>query len=311
MTSLNRNGHLPHFKYFSYDCDHHVKKEYSIVHNPRPLPLSEAITRALEYLLWYVPNINSFQSPSNVLITEPLYEDFSFGLVSEALRLNAEDILFLDYIDDDIVDYYMDSICTNCQKMILTTGEHETKISALVRHMRNAIAHGYFTVVEERMIAFDVKHFPKKEDSYGCTAVLKLDPLHLVRALKLLEEELTHEHLAAIAFSRCGYEILDNDYDNPDLPYDFTMEKDGRIYAVEIKPIATKGVAHAEHLESILAHFPKEVKERKVLLMDSAVLDPDAKLALRKNKILLLDRDNLKSLMSGDDILGRIERKMK
>ena len=307
----NHNGHLPRFKYFSYDCDHHVKKDYSIVHDPRPLPLSEAITRALEYLLWYVPNINSFQSPSNVLITEPLYEDFSFGLVTEALRLNAEDILFLDYIDDDIVDYYMEAICTNCQKVILTTGEHETKISALVRHMRNAIAHGYFTVVDDRMIAFDVKYFPKKDDSYGCTAVLKLDPLHLVSALKLLEEEMTHERLAAIAFSRCGYEILENDYDNPELPYDFTMEKDGLVYAVEIKRIAIEGVAHAEHLDSILAHFPKEVKEKKVLLMDSAVLDSEAKRALRQNKILLLDRDNLKSLMSGDDILNRIQRKMR
>ena len=45
--------------------------------------------------------------------------------------------------------------------------------------------------------------------------------------------------------------------------------------------------------------------------MDSAVLDSDAKKSLQENKILLLDRDNLKSLMSGDDILGRIERKMR
>lgn len=307
----NHNGHLPSFKYFSYDCKNHVKKNYSIVHEPRPLPLSDDLTQALEYLLWYVPNINSFQSSSNVLIIEPLYEDFSFRLISEALHLDDEDILFLDYIDDDIVDYYMDSICTNCQKMILTTGEHETKISALVRHMRNAIAHGYFTVVDERIIAFDVKHFPKKDNSYGCTAVMKLDPLHLVRALKLLEEEMTHERLAAVAFSRCGYEILDNDYVNPELPYDFMMEKDGMIYAVEIKRIAIEGVAHKEHLDSILAHFPKNVRERKVLLMDSAVLDSDAKKSLQENKILLLDRDNLKSLMSGDDILGRIERKMR
>ncbi len=306
----HHNGHLPHFRGFSYDCDHHVKKKYSIVHDPRPLPLSEDLTRALEYLLWYVPNIHSFQSPSNVLITEPLYEDFSFDLVSEALHLEDEDILFLDYIDDDIVDYYMEAICTNCQKIILTTAERETKISALVRHMRNAIAHGYFTVVEERMIAFDVKYFPKKDDTYGCTAILKLDPLHLVRALKLLEEEMTHERLASIAFMRCGYEILDNDYDDPDLPYDFRMEKDGRVYAVEIKRIDVEGVAHTEDLDCIMAHFPGDVQERKVLLMDSAVLDPAAKNTLRKNKVLLLDRDNLKSLMSGDDVVGRIERKL-
>lgn len=45
--------------------------------------------------------------------------------------------------------------------------------------------------------------------------------------------------------------------------------------------------------------------------MDSAVLDRKAKKTLQENKILLLDRDNLKSLMSGDDILTRIEKKMR
>ena len=307
----NHNGHLPHFKNFSYNCDHHIKKEYSLAHHPRPLPLSEDLTKALEYLLWYVPNINSYQSPSSVLVTEPLYENFSFSLISDALHLDEEDILFLDYIDDDIVDYYTESICTHCQKMIITTGEKETKISALLRHMRNAIAHGYFTVIDERIIAFDVKHYPKNENGYGCTAILKLDPLHLVEALKLLEEELTHERLAAIAFSRCGYDIIDNDYENPSLPYDFKMKKGKEVYAVEIKRIDVEGVAHEEDLKKIMEHFPKKVQEKKVLLMDSAVLDPKAKKTLQENKILLLDRDNLKSLISGDDILTRIEKKMR
>lgn len=302
----NRNGYLPHFKNFRYDCDHHVKKDYAIRHNPRPLPLNDALTRALEYLLWYVPNINSFQSPSNVLIEESLYEDFSFRMIREALSLAEEDILFLDYIDDDIVDYYMESICTNCQKLILTSAEGETKLSALVRHMRNAIAHGYFTVVDDRIIAFDVKYYPKRKDTYGCNAVIKLDPYHLVEALRLLEEEMTHEKLAQLAFKRCGYRILKRDTEDPSLPYDFLMEKDDRRYAVEIKKIDFEGVAAPEDLDGILGHFPKDVEETKVLLMDSAVLDSDAKKILRRHAIFLLDRDNLKELMSGRDVLARI-----
>ncbi|MDD7362690.1 MAG: restriction endonuclease [Peptoniphilus sp.] len=306
----NHNGYLPHFKHFRYTCDRHVKKPYEILHNPRPLPLSEDLTKALEYLLWYVPNINSFQSRSNVLITELLYEDFSFRMISETLTLHDEDILFLDYIDDDIVDYYMESICTNCQKVILTLGEEETKVSSLVRHMRNAIAHGYFTVVDDRIIAFDVKHYPKKEKSYGCTAVIKLDPINLVRALRLLGEELTHEKLAQVAFTRCGYEILKTDEESQDLPFDFLMQKKGRVYAVEIKKIDFEGVAEPQHLDDILANFPADVDETKVLLMDSAVLDRRAKAALREHHIFLLDRDNLRSLMSGDDILERIRKHM-
>ena len=44
--------------------------------------------------------------------------------------------------------------------------------------------------------------------------------------------------------------------------------------------------------------------------MDSAVLDSRAKATLRREKIFLLDRDNLKSLMAKDDVLGRIRREM-
>lgn len=138
----NHNGHLPHFKNFDYNCDHHIKKKYSLAHVPRPLPLSKDLTKALEYLLWYVPNINSFQSPSNVLVTEPLYENFSFGLIADALHLSEEDILFLDYIDDDIVDYYMESICTRCQKIILTTAEKKRKfpLSSVICEMPSPTA---------------------------------------------------------------------------------------------------------------------------------------------------------------------------
>lgn len=70
---------------------------------------------------------------------------------------------------------------------------------------------------------------------------IKLDPLHLVGALKLLEEELTHERLAAIAFSRCGYDIIDKRYENPSTSYDFKMKKGKNIYAVEIKRIDVEG----------------------------------------------------------------------
>lgn len=309
-TKGKRNGHLPSFRTFQYDCDADNARPYSLLHRPRPLPLAPEITEALEYLLWYVPNINSFQSASNILIEEKLYEDFSFSMIVDTLHLRKEDVLVLEYIDDDIVDYYMEKICTNCQKIILTTGDDETKTSALVRHMRNAIAHGFFTVIDDRIMAFDVRHIPKENETYGCTAIIKLDPLHLVQTLALLEQELTHEKLAQVAFAKCGYEILETDVKNPALPFDFSMQKDGVVYAVEIKKIDFEGIAGPEHLEGILSHFPVSVKEEKVLLMDSAVLDSRAKATLRREKIFLLDRDNLKSLMAKDDVLDRIRREM-
>ena len=53
----------------------------------------------------------------------------------------------------------------------MTKGENETKTSAVLRHIRNAIAHGYFNIVENLIVGFDYKPVNKYEEK--CTAFLK------------------------------------------------------------------------------------------------------------------------------------------
>lgn len=122
----NHNGYLPHFKDFDYNCDRHIKKKYSLAHDPRPLPLSKISPRR-----WNIScGTCRILIPSSPLQCHSRYRT-SLRELQLHPPLNEEDILFLDYIDDDIVDYYTESICTRCQKIIITTAEEKRpKISA-------------------------------------------------------------------------------------------------------------------------------------------------------------------------------------
>ncbi|MCD1146600.1 hypothetical protein LQU94_00525 [Peptoniphilus sp. KCTC 25270] len=308
-----KKDQLPSFyrQGFEYDCPHGSRKEYSLFHRPRPLNLNEAMETALEYLLWYVPNINSLQSSKNELIEKALYDEFTFSLILEEMELTEKDAIFLKFIDDDIVEYYREAICTRCQKIILTQADGETKTSSLLRHLRNAIAHGLFNVVDDMLVAFDMRNYNRENGTYICSGIMKLYPTHLLKALSLLESELTHEKLAELAFERNGYEIIDNDRDNPSLPFDFRMKKERRTYAVEIKKFEIEGIISPMEVKDILGHFPGDTDDRKILIVDSAKLDENAKKQLNDEKILLFDQRNIEALLMGEDKIPKIEKAKK
>lgn len=307
---MNENK-LPKFYHqaFQYSCDNEKTKPYSLIHKPRPLNLSPELTLSIEYLLWYVPNINSIQSEKNPLIEKKLYENFTFQLLLDEMDILEEDVIFLDYIDDKIVDFYKDQICTQCQKLILTQADKETKTSSLLRHIRNSIAHGLFNLMDDMFMGFDLRDLDPGQNGYNCTGIMKIRPTHLVKALSLLDEELTHEKLAEKAFRRCGYTIIENDRENPHLSFDFSMEKGGRKYAVEVKKFDLEGQIKKKEIEELEKHFSEKSPLTKVLLIDSAKLSPEGKKQLQSKSIVILDQTNIEDLLSGRDILLEIEKK--
>lgn len=311
MEVVMKNSKIPKFSSFSYTCKNEKKRKYSIIHDPRPINLSPDMTLAIEFLLWYVPNINSIQSEKNILIEKKLYDDFTFSILMEEMKLKKEDVIFLDYIDDIIVEYYKTEICTNCQKLILTQGDEETKTSSMLRHIRNSIAHGLFNIIDDTFIGFDLRDLNPKDSSYDCTGIVKLYPTHLIKALSLLDKELTHEKLAELAFSRCGYNILDDDRKNRNLPYDFSMEKEGRRYAVEIKKFDIKGHIKHNQVKELFSHFTGESNYTNILIIDSAHLNLESKKALQKASIIIMDQSNIEKILLGNDILARIEKSRK
>lgn len=66
---------------FERCCSSRSTDNYEIIHNPQPIALSDVMDEVIKNLLWYVPNIDSYQAIKNELISDKVYDDFSFTYI--------------------------------------------------------------------------------------------------------------------------------------------------------------------------------------------------------------------------------------
>ena len=282
------------------------KVSYSIYHENTPIKLTEEMTKTLEYLLWYVPNINSLQSPENELTSSLSFENFVFGIIKNYMSLENKDVAFLDYIDKDIVKFYEDKICPHSQKIILTKGERESKTDSLFRHIRNALAHGHFNIVNGMLIGFDYKSGPEDKDI--CTAIFKIFPQNLLRALSSLSEEVTAEKLAKIALEKTGYTVERFNNTRKEASFDFYVKKGKKRYALDIKKYKDIEVLPESEVKSLVDKFSGLYEGiTPVLFINTSFLKKETKEKLKKENVIILDIKNILKMLDNRDILAEID----
>ena len=66
---------------FKKCCSSRSEKNYKIHHSPRPIELSDEMDSVIKKLLWYTPNIDSYQSSKNELIKFMMNFHFLISLV--------------------------------------------------------------------------------------------------------------------------------------------------------------------------------------------------------------------------------------
>lgn len=294
-------------KKFGFEFEECEKKvAYSIKHDDKPLKLSEEMTKNLEYLLWYVPNINSAQSQENELTSSLSFENFVFGIIKNYMNLENKDVAFLDYIDPDIVKFYEKKICPHSQKIILTKSEGESKTDCLLRHIRNSLAHGNFNLVEDMLVGFDYKFGPGGQEI--CTGIFKIFPKNLLRGLSSLDEEVTAEGLAQIALQRTGYDLERFNNEDRDISFDFYVKKGAKRYALEIKKYKDTEVLSEKEVQKLLDKFSGLYEKIiPVLFVNTSFLKKETKEKLKKERVIILDIKNILKMLEGRDILGEIE----
>lgn len=294
-------------KKFGFEFEECEKKvSYSIKHDDKPLKLSEEMTKNLEYLLWYVPNINSAQSQENELTSSLSFENFVFGIIKNYMNLENKDVAFLDYIDPDIVKFYDKKICPHSQKIILTKSAGESKTDCLLRHIRNSLAHGNFNLVEDMLVGFDYKFGPGGQEI--CTGIFKIFPKNLLRGLSSLDEEVTAEGLAQIALQRTGYDLERFNNDDRDTSFDFYVKKGAKRYALEIKKYKDTEVLSEKEVQKLLDKFSGLYEKIiPVLFVNTSFLKKETKEKLKKERVIILDIKNILKMLEGRDILGEIE----
>lgn len=288
------------------NCKNKIK--YNIMHKNVPIKMSEDLIDAIKYLLWYVPDIASIQSHDNELISNILYDDYTFLEIMKAMQLRDEDVLFTDVIPTYIEEAYKKEICTNSQKIIMTKGDNETKTTSLLRHIRNAIAHGYFNIVEDLIIGFDYKQINKYEEQ--CKGIFKINPTNLLSALKNLDNELNTRKLVSHALETTGYFVgpYEENFE-PNERFDLYARKGSNSYAIELESYSLQDFIKHEDVLNMITRVEGMFRELKpVLIINSSFLSEESKDELLKHNVIILDVKNIKKMLNGRDMLAEIER---
>ena len=220
---------------FEKCCNMHSNNKYMILHNPKPISLSESMDETIKNLLWYAPNIDSYQAAKNDLIQDKIYDDFAFTFIMKKMGMTEDnDVKWIDPdedIDDNDWAYYENEICLHCQKIVISRCKSLSKTNDLLRCLRNCIAHGQFAIVEDYIIGFNEQK-PKNNPQSHKKAIIKIKPLLLLPALESLSSPSAKEELFAYAFERIGYRVSRSVLN---CPYDLLVEKGESKFAIEIK----------------------------------------------------------------------------
>lgn len=286
------------YKDFIPECPGGPILNYKLFHQDRPLHLSAEMTEAIEYLLWYVPNINSLQSKTNPYIEKEVFDDYVFEQMLNLMDISPRDVYIGSHIPEEMVAYYKGKINPSCQKMLLTQGDKETKTASMLRHIRNAIAHGIFNVIEDVLICFDFSTMNAASSNNSCTAIIKIRPAGLLRALEQMEKEYAHAQIAAISFKKAGYKVTFHDKSS----FDFTAEKGHRVYSIELKTLPD-GVTLTENARKRIIRRLQGAPN-KVLLTDKNNLSKEDRTILRKENIKIMSPQVIEQLFTGQDILA-------
>jgi len=299
---------------FERCCNNSNRIEYECIHNPQPILLQDSFLHAVEMLLWYIPNIDSVQSTQVDLITEEIYDEFTYGFFLENMKMTEKDICWYKRdkqtnqdIPQDLWDYYHDELCDSCQKMAIIINKSQSRVQNILRCIRNCIAHGDFYIVGNTIIGFN--HIIEKGVIIK-TAVVKFQPSLLLQTLQRMQHIYARERLFAFAFEKVGYTIESGSRTRIGeawFTFDFEMRKDNRLFAVEIKSERYSQYFRDEEIDGMIERYGKALIGRNislVIVVDNSKLKISQKEKLQNQGFTIIDKSSVKKLLNVIDVLN-------
>lgn len=288
---------------FKHCCELENKINYQIIHDPQPIELSVEMRESIDRLLWYVPGIeHSVQSPDNPLLDHELYSEIVFEIIMDIMDIVPEqDVKIVegqDKIDEYDSKFYKESICPTCQKLIFTKRKSKTIVVEILRHIRNAVAHGNFTIKDRLLILFDQK---KNQEP---TAFMKIDISSLNKLLKIIVDEngITKEKIMARVFENAGYKIK---YKNQDS--NMMIDIEGKTYVLDILDVKRKKkVGYNDSLIKKIMDLNLDYLRQNIIpifIVDQGTITDKAKFRFMKEAINVLDKKDIESVIKNKFIL--------
>ena len=286
-------------------CKNKVK--YNIIHDQVPIKLPEDLREAIYYLLWYVPNIKSEQSKDNDLLVNPQYDDYIFLEIMKSMNLADSDVLFTESISQKIIEPFLKEVSPKEYKLIMTIAGGETKTMAVLRHIRNAIAHGNFNIIEDTLIGFDLQRYDDKTEYRG---FFKINPTDLLEALKKIQFDFNSQELITKAFKNCGYKI-EPYQEKYKRSHDFELfaKKKNLKFAIDIKNYSYNKIVSQDFVDALVDQYEGLLEGiTPVLIINTSVLDDKSKKELLSKDVIILDVKNIKKMIAGRDLVSEIIR---
>lgn len=286
---------------FKHCCSTPVIKEYKLEHDPQPISLTDELMENIERLLWYMPNMDSAQSIKNEFVEDKLYDECTFDFILKTMGMTENDILwFPSEFSMEDVGWESGETCINCQKAIMQKNKNQSKTMNLLRHIRNAIAHGMFTTSDELLITYDRKN--KASENY--MSLIKIRPEKLINATRVITSPWFNEIVMAYVFEKLGYSVQ---YNHKNMYYDLLIEKRKNKYGIDIK-ICKGRYIHPKYIKRTIRSMERiEDDIKPVLIIDTSVLTIESKELLEQQRILLLDRRRMSDMLEGKDILEEMD----
>lgn len=282
--------------------------DFSIDHKEIPIKLSPDLDEAIKMLLWYVPNISSEQAKENELLLNPEYDDYIFNDIMASMKLEDKDVLFTEEISEKLANSFVGKVRVDEQKLIMTLADDsETKTMALLRHIRNAIAHGNFNVINDLVIGFDIKRFGEKIEY---SAVFKINPTNLLKALRKINLDFTTEEFIAKAFRKSGYRVepFQEEFERTHR-FDLYAKKKDKRFAIEIKNYDFEKSLNEDFIKEMIEKISgMDTRLRPILIINSSYLTDKSKNDLIKKDVIILDIKNIKKMQKGRDMVAEILR---
>ena len=282
--------------------------DFSIDHKEIPIKLSPDLDEAIKMLLWYVPNITSEQAKVNPLLLNPEYDDYIFKDIMASMKLGDRDVLFTEDIRENLANKFRGKLSVDEQKLVMTLADNsETKTMALLRHIRNAIAHGNFNVINDLVIGFDIKRYGERTEY---RAVFKINPTNLLKALRKINIDLTTEEFIAKAFRKSGYRVepFQEEFQRTHR-FDLYAKKDDKRFAIEIRNYDFEKKLREDFIKEMIGKISgMDTRLRPILIINSSYLTEKSKDDLIKNDVVILDIKNIKKMQKGRDMVAEILR---
>lgn len=296
---------------FNNCCDNPRKTIFDLKHDEN---LRIRIRRIWDFAtnhLWYVPSIASYQSDPNELIDDDVFSIEVLAKIYAVLDIDSgRDVLIFDGepIPDSVYNFFTNEICVSCSKIVIQKYKKNESIArAFLRHIRNSIAHGRFTLLDNTALFFDVDQ--QKQN----TAIIKLDYSKLLNVAPLIEESIASSNVDFIikAFERRGY-LVEKEKNIENIRVDYLASKNGQQYLLEIKEFNASNLGQSNIVDILHQMDPiiavcERLGIKPLLVFSKGILTHKAKTFLAQTQLLVIDKTNLQSFFgSTDEVLKLI-----